>query len=333
MAKSGGLARVGAVIVNWNSFEHLRRCLAALAAQEVSFASVVVIDNHSIDAPAELQFVPCPENLHYLRLPYNAGFAGGNNLALQQLADCEWVALVNPDAFLDPGWLRHMIDAAARHPGYSCFASRLVSARQPLILDGLGDVYHASGLVWRHGHGRPQQEVSEAEVFSPCAASAMYRREALSAVGGFDEDFFCYLEDVDLGFRLRLAGHRCMLVPDAVAHHIGSATTGGQHSDFAIYHGHRNLVWTFIKNMPGALFWLFLPWHLVMNLASIVWFSLGGHGRVILRAKLDALKGIPKMWRKRREIQARRRASLGDIWRVIDKRIVPGPGGMPQAGK
>ena len=152
----------------------------------------------------------------------------------------------------------------------------------------------------------------------------------MSAVGGFDEDFFCYLEDVDLGFRLRLAGHRCMLVPDAVAHHIGSATTGGQHSDFAIYHGHRNLVWTFIKNMPGALFWLFLPWHLVMNLASIVWFSLGGHGRVILRAKLDALKGIPKMWRKRREVR-RRRASLGDIWRVIDKRIVQDR--VAQAGK
>ena len=156
------------------------------------------------------------------------------------------------DAFLDPGLVAAHDRCGGTPSGYSCFASRLVSARQPLILDGLGDVYHASGLVWRHGHGRPQQEVSEAEVFSPCAASAMYRREALSAVGGFDEDFFCYLEDVDLGFRLSspdIAACWCRMQSRTI---LGLPLQEGQHSDFAIYHGHRNLVWTFIKNMPGS---------------------------------------------------------------------------------
>ncbi len=315
------------MIVNWNSFDHLRRCLAAIAAQETRFARVVVVDNGSIDAPEDLDLASGPENLRYLRLPYNAGFARGNNLALQELADCEWVALINPDAFLDRGWLRCMLEASVRHPGYSCFASRLVSASRPSILDGMGDAYHVSGLVWRHAHGRPLEEIPAVEVFSPCAAAALYRREALLAVGGFDEEFFCYVEDVDLGFRLRLAGHRCRLVPGAIAHHVGSATTGGKHSDFAIYHGHRNLVWAYVKNMPGVLFWASLPLHLAMNLVSLAWFAYRGQGRVILRAKRDAVKGLAKMWRKRREIQAKRTVSTREIWRVIDKRLLPGRNG------
>ena len=112
-----------------------------------------------------------------------------------------------------------------------------------------------------------------------------------------------------------------MLVPGAVARHVGSATTGSQHSDFAVYHGHRNLVWTFVKDMPGALFWLLLPLHLVMNLVTILWFSLQGRSGVILRAKWDALLGLPAIWRKRTFIQRTRQCSIGEIWRILDKQF------------
>lgn len=108
-----------------------------------------------------------------------------------------------------------------------------------------------------------------------------------------------------------------------MVHHVGSGTTGGQHSDFALYHGHRNLVWTFVKDMPGMLFWLLLPLHVLLNVVSIVWFALRGQGRVILRAKRDALFGLPKMWRKRQRIQATRVATAREIWQVMDTRIVP----------
>ena len=160
------------------------------------------------------------------------------------------------------------------------------------------------------------------EIFSPCAAAAMFRKDALLTASGFDEDFFCYVEDVDLGFRMRLLGHRCWYAPDSVALHVGSAVTG-RHSDFSIYHGHRNLVWTFVKNMPGVLFWLLLPLHVALNLVSILWFVLRGQGALILRAKRDALLGLPKMWRKRQLIQQSRVASVRDIWRVLDKRLLP----------
>jgi hypothetical protein len=128
-------------------------------------------------------------------------------------------------------------------------------------------------------------------------------------------------KDVDLGFRLALAGHQSMYIPDAVVHHLGSASTGGRHSDFSLYHGHRNLVWAFVKNMPGGLFWLLLPYHFLLNLATIVYFSLRGKGAVIFQAKWDAIKGIPKIWKKRQMIQKQRKASLRQFWRILDKRL------------
>ena len=139
---------------------------------------------------------------------------------------------------------------------------------------------------------------------------------------GFDEDYFCYVEDVDLGFRLRLLGYRCLYVPESVVYHIGSATTSVG-SDFSIYHGHRNLVWTYLKNMPGVLFWLFFFFFFLLNLFIVIWFSLRGKGFVILRSKLDALRGIPRMWKKRHAIQNKRKVSLRDIWRVLDKSFLP----------
>jgi GT2 family glycosyltransferase len=94
----------------------------------------------------------------------------------------------------------------------------------------------------------------------------MYRTGIIEEVGGFGKDFFCYFEDVDIGFRLRLAGYRFLLIPSAVVYHHGWATSGGQYVDFAVYYGHRNLIWTYIKNMPGILFWLFLPLHVFLNI-------------------------------------------------------------------
>jgi GT2 family glycosyltransferase len=142
-------------------------------------------------------------------------------------------------------------------------------------------------------------------LFSPCAAAALYRRDALVEAGGFDERFFCYFEDVDLGFRLRLLGHQGKQVDNAVVRHMGSAITG-RLSEFTLYHIQRNLVWTYVKNMPTGLLLLYLPQHLLLNLAGLVALWRRGKGQVVLRAKWDALKGLPAVLVQRREIQRRR---------------------------
>lgn len=244
----------------------------------------------------------------------NTGFACANNLAaayvrgLAAQEECyRWLALLNPDAFVHRDWLAELLLAAQRNEDYTMFASRLLQYPQGTLLDGAGDCYHTSGLGWRRGHGQRAEGnyAQDEEVFAPCAAAAMYSADVFERVGGFDEDYFCYFEDLDLGFRLRLHGQRCLYVAAAAVDHVGSATTGKQ-SDFSVYHGHRNLVWTYVKNMPGVWLWLYLPYHVLINLAGLLYYSRRGQYGVIFRAKRDALRGIKRAWSKRRCIQNNR---------------------------
>ena len=315
---------IAVLIINFKSTAMLARCLECIVSQEPQVADVIVLNN-GVDDPIPEEYYSRFPSVQFHKSEKNIGFAAGNNLLFQKTKGYEWIALVNPDAFLAPDWLSKMLCATKACSEYSFFASRLVQDANHEILDGDGDTMHVCGKAWREGHGQSiiHGAIEPREVFSPCAAAALYRRDAWETVCGFDEDFFCYFEDVDLGFRLRLAGHRCLLVPDAVAYHVGSATTGGQHGDFAVYHGHRNLVWTYVKNMPGVLFWLLLPAHIALNLVTIIWFSLRGQGAVILKAKWDAICGFPCMWKKRGGIQRKRRASVGEIWQVLDKSLFP----------
>jgi GT2 family glycosyltransferase len=294
------------------------RCTKCIGAQSNCADHLLVIDNSE---ERELQGLELC-GMEVLRADGNIGFATGNNLGIAT-ALSDFVVLVNPDAFPDPTWLEYLLDAAARYPECAAFGSLQLFDENPEVLDGLGDAYHPSGVFRREGNGQRRAEygnLQPREIFSPCAAAALYRRDALLAVGGFDEDFFCYGEDVDLGFRLRLAGWKSMLVPDAVVRHVGSASSGGQRSDFASYHGHRNMVWVYVKNMPGLLFRLFLPLHILANIASVIVLSLRGQGKVAWRAKRDAIKGLPKMWKKRKAIQAKRVASIWDILRALSWR-------------
>jgi GT2 family glycosyltransferase len=312
---------VAVVVVNFNSGPLLRDCLDSLTKQTLPPRRVVVVDNASTDD--SLSTCGSHPEVEILRMGSNAGFAAANNRGARLAADCDLLALLNPDARAEPGWLDALVRAAERYPDCASFASRMLWSGRPGLLDGVGDAYHVSGRVWREGHRLPESEVAveDREVFSACAAAAAYRRAAWEEAGGFDEGFFCYLEDVDLGFRLRLLGHRCRLVPEAVVHHAGGAI-GGTHSDFAVYHGHRNLVWAFVKNMPWPEFGLYLPQHLALNLVSLVWFASRGQGSVVLRAKWAALRGLPRVFRLRRAVQQARRASSASLREAFSRGVL-----------
>ncbi len=310
---------IAVVIVNWNSGFCLRDCLKALSRQTRLPKRVVVVDNASSDGSLEgirdeyneVEIVASEENL---------GFAAANNLAIKRADDCRWIALLNPDAFPRPDWLEKLLDAANKFPQFSFFGSLLLNHPDNALLDGMGDVYHVGGLAWRRGHGRPVSacKIKQQEIFAPCAAAALYSRDALLEADGFDESFFNYFEDVDLAFRLRFLGHRCLLVPESVVAHIGSASLGKQ-SDFAVYHGHRNMVWSYFKNMPFPWVWIYLPQRLLADLAALVWFALRGQGAIILRAKWDAVFGLPRVWRERKKIRAGRKSSFAGFRKLMAK--------------
>ncbi|HSJ88503.1 MAG TPA: glycosyltransferase family 2 protein [Anaerolineales bacterium] len=301
---------ISLIIVCWNSGEYVSRCLESLSLQTFKNFEILIVDNGSQDKSTVDLAEKYPQlDLHVKYLSGNIGFTAANNLGAK-LAQGKWLVLLNADAFPEPDWLAELIRASEEHPDIASFSSRQLVAANPSILDGAGDTYHVSGLAWRLGLGYPANEygLESSEIFSPCAAAAMYLRQAFLDVDGFDEDFFSYFEDVDLGFRLQLQGYRCLYVPQAVVHHIGSATFG-ERSDFAFYHSHRNMIWTFVKNMPLKLFWFHLSEHIIANVIYLLYYALRGRGKVLLRAKWDAIYGLPKAWKKRRAIQKRRKVS------------------------
>jgi GT2 family glycosyltransferase len=319
MVQSPSSPLVSIVVVNWNGAAVLPRCLDALAAQTLRDFELLVVDNASSDGSADGLEARLPD-ARVIRLERNIGFAAANNLAARA-ARGSWLALVNNDAFLDPHWLEAMVAAAESRPEFSSFASRLLQASEPSRLDSAGDVYHISGLVWNREYGRPaaRAALEEEEVFSPCGAAAFYLCRAFLAAGGFDEDYFAYAEDVDLGFRMRLLGNRCLYVPTAVAYHVGSASYGPK-SEFATYFGQRNVVWTYVKNMPGRDFWLYLPAHLLANLAFMVREPFIGRGWSTWLGKWHALKGLPIALRKRGAIQRGRLVPPSAVTSSMDRK-------------
>jgi N-acetylglucosaminyl-diphospho-decaprenol L-rhamnosyltransferase len=301
-------ASITVVVVNFNSGTCLARCIAALAGQTYRDFGVIVVDNGSTDdSLCALDHLPA--GWEAIRLGRNTGFAAANNLAFAR-SEAPWVATLNPDAFPDPDWLAQLMLGVERYPGAAAFGSLQIDANRPDRLDGIGDACHVSGMYWRGGFGQPiASQQGEGEVVSVCAAAALYRRERILALGGFDEDFFCYGEDVDLGIRLRLLGHRSVQLANAVVRHVGGGSGGGR-SDFAIYHGTRNRLWLFVKNMPPVLFWPLLPLH---GLATImIWLCalLNGESANVRRGVIDAFRGLPRIWHKRHQIQSSRKASI-----------------------
>ena len=309
---------ISIVIVTWNSSGHLPACLNSLLSQTIRGFEVILVDNGSTDNSLDNVIV---ENFDFpiikKQLTENLGFAAANNIGAR-LASGKWLALLNADAFPEPDWLENLVKVAGENPEYTFFSSRQIQASNPELLDGVGDAYHISGLAWRQFYSQSAKEfgLKKVEVFSACAAAGLYLRNAFLAIGGFDEDYFSYFEDVDLGFRLRLIGGRCLYVPQAIVYHVGSASFG-KVSDFVIYHGHRNLEWTYFKNMPYPLLWLYLPLHILMDIYFIFSFTFKGKRKAIVKAKWDALRGMPSILSKRQVVQKMRTVTVAEIKRIM----------------
>ena len=232
--------------------------------------------------------------------------------------------MLNPDAFARVDWLENLL-AEVSAPEITMVGSTQYMALEPDMLDGLGDFYHASGLAWRAGFGHPASRALAAAIhaFAPCGAGALYHRETYLRLGGYDERFFCYHEDVDLGYRMRLAGGLCVQSSRAIIDHVSSGISG-RASDFAVYHGTRNRIWTFFKNTPLALLILLLPAHIGVNLFVLFWAGLrSGRFKPTLRGIIAGLSGLADILRSRKAVQAGRIIPLSDVARMLTWSVGP----------
>ncbi|MDB5460644.1 MAG: glycosyl transferase family 2 [Caulobacteraceae bacterium] len=301
-------AEVSVVVLAYQSGGTLERCLAALKAQTVQGFETIVADNASSDGAPQAAAKADP-GLRLIDNGGNIGFAAGNNRAAEQ-ARGRWLVLLNPDAYAQADWLAQLLACARAHPRARCFTARQKMAQDPARLDGLGDAMAGIGFPFRGGYGAPDPgPMPDSEVFSPCGAAMMIDRALFLQLGGFDESFFCYCEDVDLGYRLRLTGEPVVLAAGAVVLHEGSVSTGGRRSDFSIFHGVRNRLWLFVKDTPPVLLWLTLPFHIAATVGVWVRATVRGHAEPVEQGLEAAVKQLPEVWRRRRAVQATRKVS------------------------
>ncbi|MDB5453285.1 MAG: glycosyltransferase family 2 protein [Caulobacteraceae bacterium] len=306
---------ISVVIVAYESGALLAQAVAGLAAQTFRDFEVILVDNASTDAAPQAAAEAHP-SLKLIEAGSNLGFAVANNLAARQ-ATGQWLALLNPDAAPQPEWLAELLAAAERHPDARCFSSLQLDAADPTRLDGAGDVMTSAGIPFRGGYRRKRpRALGEGEVFSACGAAMLIDRALFLGLGGFDERFFCYCEDVDLGYRLRLAGGHVRLAPLAVVRHVGSATLGVR-SDFALFHGARNRVWTYVKNTPGGMLWWTLPLHVGVTAGLLLLHLRRRDAGPVVRGIRAALNDLAPVLEQRRAIQAARKASAVDLLRVM----------------
>ena len=312
-----GAPLISVIIVAYQSGPTLERCLAGLRAQTFTDFETLIVDNASTDSAPQRAAAADPA-IRLLEPGANLGFAAGNNLAARQ-GRGRWLVLLNPDAYAKPDWLEALVAGAERYPAVSCFTSLQMVADEGDLMDGAGDVMTSAGIPFRGGyHRRLPPHLREGEVFSACGAATLIDRALFLNLGGFDERFFCYCEDVDLGYRLRLAGEPTLLLPAARVEHVGSATTGVR-SDFAIFHGSRNRIWTFVKNTPPLLLWLTTPLHAAVTAGLLLLHLRRGDAGPVVRGIRAALRreALAPILISRRELQAARKASSWDILRAM----------------
>lgn len=301
---------ISVIIVNYNGGSYLQEAVQSLSRQTFRDFELILADNASTDGSMDgLQLDALPE-VHLIRNEDNLGFAVANNRAAAT-AKGKWIVLLNPDCSVTEDWLASLVNAAQTHPDCKTFTSAQYNLDDKTLLDGTGDAYFICGFPWRGGFGRPASELPESGwCFSACGAGAMYDRELFQMQGGFDERFFCYCEDVDLGFRLQLLGHDCRFVREAVIYHAGSGISGRE-SPFTTYHGTRNRVWTYVKNMPLPLLIMTLPGHVALSLYLLIRNIGSPRFKPMWKGLMDGA----------REAFSHRRASL---WRV-ERQSLPDP--------
>jgi GT2 family glycosyltransferase len=262
-AQSGPQAPAAIVIPNWNGLEHLMRCLPALHSQTLRDFQILLVDNGSTDNSIGWVQQHHPE-VDIVVLQKNSGFATACNAGIRE-TDAELIITLNNDTVPRPDWLAELVKAATQHRDVGMFASTLWLERETPVIDAAGLEVNRLGVAWNTARGVPVAELSSSpqETFGPCAGAALYRRALFVDVGLFDETYFAYLEDVELAWRARWAGWRCISVPASAVWHAHSAT-GGRNLPLKYWLLGRNRLWTTLRHYPRPYLWSHLPL-IVMN--------------------------------------------------------------------
>jgi len=304
---------ISIVIPNWNGKHFLADCLDSIRKQTHQPIETIIVDNGSKDGSVEFLKENYPE-VKLITFEVNTGFAPAVNAGIRK-ATGTYIALLNNDTIVEPEWVQELVKALDEHPEIGSAGCKMLAYEDKTILDGVGDGYRRGGLPGRIGHRERDEGRFDTPryILGACGGAAIYRRELFDDIGLFDDDYFAYLEDVDLGLRAQSAGYKCLYVPTSIVYHLGCGTTGSGYSPLVVKLSAQNNFNTIVKNIPMPMLLKFLPHILYWQTFYLAVVTLRG-GQIWRGGQLwpwmvgtfKAICMLPKMLKKRAQINKRR---------------------------
>ena len=283
------------IIPNFNGKQFLKECFDSLKEQNCSF-EVIIIDNGSVDGSADFIASNYPE-FSLIRNKKNLGFAVAANQGIKS-SNTDYILLLNNDVVLDKNCISNLLECIKEDENLFAVASKMIQYHNRTLIDDAGDEYTILGWTKKVGNGKSTELYQSArEIFSACAGAALYRRSVFDEIGYFDENFFAYMEDVDIGYRARIYGYKSLYCPRAIVYHIGSGTSGSRYNAFKIRLAARNNIYVPYKNMPWPQLAVNMVFLITGYLIKYLFFLRKGHGKDYINGLNEGLSSLDKIKR------------------------------------
>jgi len=324
---------VSLIIVNFDGRHHLEGCLSSLQKQAFRDFEIIVVDNGSHDDSLDFLKRSYGDTIRVIPLPNNMGFAGGNNEGIK-VAKGKYIGLLNNDTEVDSEWLARLVACMESNPRAGMVGSKILNYYRRDEIDNTGHLLYPDGL--NRGRGRLEKDQKQyddkKEILFPSGCAALYRRDMLDAIGGFDETFFAYGDDTDIGLHGRYLGYEAIYCPEAVIYHKYSGTAGS-YSALKAFYVERNRLWILVKYFPLADI-LLSPYFTLKRIALQAWGIIVNRGsaakmvrsesvfilfKTFLRSYLSAFTGLPQMLKKRRSIFEHKRISRREFRSLMQR--------------
>lgn len=308
---------VSIVIPNYNGERYLQKCLDSIMIQSMQPDEIIIVDNDSHDNSMDI-IRRYGDKIKTIIMDKNYGFSVAVNRGIKE-SKCDYVALLNNDTELQPQWLEKLVECISSDDKIFACCSKMLRYDNRNIIDDAGDFYTALGWEQKIGDGAHDDTdyLTSREVFSACAGAAIYRKSVFDTIGYFDENFFAYMEDVDISYRAKVYGYKNYYCAEAKVYHIGSATSGSKYNDFKVKLASRNNIYLIHKNMT--------LWQIIINFIFIllgiivkaIFFSIKGYGKTYISGVIEGLKS-------KKNINKIRLNNNGYVYRKIEIELLKG---------
>lgn len=308
---------VSIVIPNYNGEKYLNKCLDSIMIQSLKPDEIIIVDNDSSDNSIDI-ISSYGDKIKLIRMDKNYGFSIAVNRGIRE-SKCEYVALLNNDTELQDKWLEKLVECISSDKDIFACCSKMLRYDNRNLIDDAGDFYTALGWEQKIGDGAEDdtEHLVSREVFSACAGAAIYRRSIFDVIGYFDENFFAYMEDVDISYRAKIYGYKNYYCADAKVYHIGSATSGSKYNEFKVKLASRNNIYLIHKNMTLWQFVVNFIFILVGIVVKTIFFSIKGYGKAYISGVVEGLKN-------KKNINKIRLKNNGYVYRKIEMELLKG---------